>query len=105
MECLVPEDDLCEADDPNPESKDCEISAKVTQECLASTLQPGNSLVCSGYCLYSSSTFFALTLGAGVQAAPNPQDVARSRMTSSTHYSSTTNRTIPISNRGRSSRS
>eukprot|EP00908_Phaeocystis_cordata_P009722 Transcript_20515.p1 GENE.Transcript_20515~~Transcript_20515.p1 ORF type:complete len:385 (-),score=108.46 Transcript_20515:248-1402(-) len=36
-------------------------------QCLAATLQPGTSLVASGYCLYSSSTFFALTLGAGVQ--------------------------------------
>ena len=30
---------------------------------MAATLQPGTSLVASGYCLYSSSTFFALTLG------------------------------------------
>jgi len=35
-------------------------------ECLANTLRPGNSLVAAGYCLYSSSTFFALTLGSGV---------------------------------------
>lgn len=27
----------------------------------------GTSLIASGYCLYSSSTFLALTLGAGVQ--------------------------------------
>ena len=57
----------CEADpeEPTPD-EDCEISG-VSQECLSATLQPGSSLVCSGYCLYSSSTFFALTLGAGVQ--------------------------------------
>ena len=34
--------------------------------CLLNTLQPGNNLVASGYCLYSSSTFFCLTLGNGV---------------------------------------
>lgn len=31
-----------------------------------STLRPGTSLVAAGYCLYSSSVFFCLTLGAGV---------------------------------------
>ena len=46
---------------------DCEIESVASQQCLASTLQPGTSLVASGYCLYSSSTFFCLTLGAGVQ--------------------------------------
>jgi fructose-1,6-bisphosphatase I len=35
-------------------------------ECIASTLQPGTSLVAAGYCLYSSSTFLCLTLGTGV---------------------------------------
>lgn len=35
-------------------------------KCLAGTLRPGNSLVAAGYCLYSSSTFFCLTLGNGV---------------------------------------
>jgi len=35
-------------------------------ECLANTLRPGNSLVAAGYCLYSSSTFFCLTIGSGV---------------------------------------
>lgn len=38
----------------------------VLEECLVSTLQPGNSLVAAGYCLYSSSIFFCLTLGCGV---------------------------------------
>lgn len=37
------------------------------QECLASTLRPGNALIASGYCLYSSATHFVFTLGAGVQ--------------------------------------
>merc|ERR1719223_140070 len=35
-------------------------------ECLANTLQPGTKLVAAAYCLYSSSTFFVLTLGNGV---------------------------------------
>jgi len=34
-------------------------------QCLANTLQPGTNLVASAYCLYSSSTFFVLTLGNG----------------------------------------
>ena len=35
-------------------------------QCLANTLQPGTNLVAAAYCLYSSSTFIALTLGNGV---------------------------------------
>lgn len=35
-------------------------------KCLVDTLKPGNSLVASGYCLYSSSCFFCLTIGNGV---------------------------------------
>jgi len=61
--CIVPEEG-CEPTDPAPD--DCGVS-EVSTQCLAATLQPGTSLVVSGYCLYSSSTFFALTLGAGVQ--------------------------------------
>jgi len=34
--------------------------------CLANTLQPGTNLVAAAYCLYSSTTFFTLTLGNGV---------------------------------------
>lgn len=34
-------------------------------QCLANTLQPGTNLVAAAYCLYSSSTFLVLTLGAG----------------------------------------
>jgi len=36
------------------------------RECLANTLQPGTNLVAAAYCLYSSSTFLALTLGNGL---------------------------------------
>lgn len=36
------------------------------EQCLANTLQAGTNLVASAYCLYSSSTFFVLTLGNGV---------------------------------------
>jgi fructose-1,6-bisphosphatase I len=35
-------------------------------QCLANTLQPGTNLVAAAYCLYSSSTFFVVTLGCGV---------------------------------------
>eukprot|EP00599_Poterioochromonas_sp_BG-1_P001878 CAMPEP_0173134680 /NCGR_PEP_ID=MMETSP1105-20130129/1440_1 /TAXON_ID=2985 /ORGANISM="Ochromonas sp., Strain BG-1" /LENGTH=402 /DNA_ID=CAMNT_0014046533 /DNA_START=141 /DNA_END=1349 /DNA_ORIENTATION=- len=35
-------------------------------QCMVDTLRPGNSLVAAGYCLYSSSVFFCLTLGNGV---------------------------------------
>eukprot|EP01038_Epipyxis_sp_PR26KG_P007612 gene7612-10364_t len=33
---------------------------------LAETLKAGSSMVAAGYCLYSSSTFFCLTIGCGV---------------------------------------
>lgn len=33
---------------------------------MVNTLRPGSSLVAAGYCLYSSSVFFCLTLGSGV---------------------------------------
>jgi fructose-1,6-bisphosphatase I len=61
---VLPED--CDEDAPeDPEG--CDVSSSVSQACLTSTLQPGSALVASGYCLYSSSTFFTLTIGAGVQ--------------------------------------
>lgn len=51
----------------------CEVDADCVGEecteqeaaCLANTLQPGTNLVAAAYCLYSSSTFLVLTLGAG----------------------------------------
>lgn len=48
----------------------CEVTeddetGKSISECLVDTLRPGSSLVAAGYCLYSSSVFFALTLGNG----------------------------------------
>ncbi len=53
--------------------ENCEIDEECVGEecteqeaqCLANTLQPGTNLVAAAYCLYSSSTFFVLTLGAG----------------------------------------
>ena len=42
-----------------------EESADAEALCLANTLQPGTNLVAAAYCLYSSSTFLVLTLGAG----------------------------------------
>jgi len=54
-------DENCEID------SDCVGDECTEQEaqCLANTLQPGTNLVAAAYCLYSSSTFFVLTLGAG----------------------------------------
>lgn len=42
-----------------------ELKDTVEGSCLMNTLQPGTALVASGYCLYSSSCIFVLTLGAG----------------------------------------
>jgi fructose-1,6-bisphosphatase I len=55
-------DDTCEVD-PDCFGKDC---SEEEASCLANTLQPGTNLVAAAYCLYSSSTLFALTLGNGV---------------------------------------
>jgi len=65
-DCILPEEG-CDDETVASADDECKITSPVSQQCLASTLQPGTSLVASGYCLYSSSTFFALTLGAGVQ--------------------------------------
>merc|ERR1712003_447906 len=54
-------------------SEDCDIDPECIgdecteqeAQCLANTLQPGTNLVAAAYCLYSSSTFLTLTLGAG----------------------------------------
>jgi len=55
-------DEGCKMDD------DCvgEECTEQERECLANTLQPGTNLVAAAYCLYSSSTFLALTLGNGL---------------------------------------
>ncbi len=53
-------DENCEIDP----SKIVEGSEEQAQ-CLVNTLQPGTNLVAAAYCLYSSSTFLVLTLGAG----------------------------------------
>lgn len=55
----------------NPDSvcelpEDGEDLDENAQACIAGTLQPGSNLVAAGYCLYSSSVFFCLTLGNGV---------------------------------------
>merc|ERR550537_1560067 len=47
---------VCDGDECTPEEA----------RCLMNTLQPGTSLVASGYALYSSSTFFVFSFGAGV---------------------------------------
>jgi len=48
--------------DPNCVGEECN---EQEAQCLTNTLQPGTNLVAAAYCLYSSSTFFVLTLGAG----------------------------------------
>ena len=55
-------DDVCTID-PNCIGDECTEQEAL---CLANTLQPGTNLVAAAYCLYSSSTFLALTLGNGV---------------------------------------
>ena len=54
-------DESCEIDT-NCVGDEC---ADQEAQCLANTLQPGTNLVAAAYCLYSSSTFLVLTLGAG----------------------------------------
>ena len=54
-------DQSCEIDFDDP----AEDSSEAEARCLANTLQPGKNLVAAAYCLYSSSTFLVLTLGAG----------------------------------------
>ena len=44
---------------------ECDLTADDFDTCLETTLQPGNSLVASGYVLYSSATHLFMTLGAG----------------------------------------
>ncbi|KAL3920461.1 MAG: hypothetical protein SGPRY_005242 [Prymnesium sp.] len=76
-QCVTPYDECSNDEVPSPPGAEegCAIEGEVSSECLAATLQPdrvfgpmaGTSLIASGYCLYSSSTFLALTLGAGVQ--------------------------------------
>ena len=51
--------------------KDClidygeDINSENTKKCLLKNLDCGKNLVASGYCMYSSSTVFMLTLGDG----------------------------------------
>jgi len=54
-------DENCDID-PNCVGEEC---SEQEAQCLANTLQPGTNLVAAAYCLYSSSTFFVLTLGNG----------------------------------------
>ena len=35
------------------------------ENCIINVCQPGSSLLCAGYCLYSSATNFVLTIGKG----------------------------------------
>lgn len=41
---------------------------KVEQRCIVNVCQPGNNLLAAGYCMYSSSIIFVLSIGNGVFA-------------------------------------
>merc|ERR1711990_953156 len=41
------------------------VSDKEMRDCLGATLQEGNKLVVSGYCLYSAATAFVMSFGGG----------------------------------------
>ena len=43
-----------------------EDAAKIEEKCVMNVCQPGNNLLCAGYCMYSSSTILVLTIGQGV---------------------------------------
>jgi fructose-1,6-bisphosphatase I len=42
------------------------MRTRLQEQCVVNVCQPGKDLVCSGYCLYSSSTVLVLTIGQGV---------------------------------------
>jgi fructose-1,6-bisphosphatase I len=48
---------------PDQEGELGEISDEAMRECLGATLQSGNKLVVSGYCLYSAATSFVFSFG------------------------------------------
>lgn len=43
-----------------------EDAAKIEEKCVMNVCQPGNNLLCAGYCMYSSSTILVVTIGQGV---------------------------------------
>ncbi|XP_066388295.1 fructose-1,6-bisphosphatase, chloroplastic-like [Miscanthus floridulus] len=46
--------------------EDNETLDSVEQRCIVSVCQPGSNLLAAGYCMYSSSVIFVLTVGTGV---------------------------------------
>jgi fructose-1,6-bisphosphatase I len=54
----APSEECSVGDMDNPE--------KMMENCILNVCQPGSSLLAAGYCLYSSSTVFVLTVGDGV---------------------------------------
>ncbi|KAJ0247043.1 Fructose-1,6-bisphosphatase 1 [Hirschfeldia incana] len=54
--------DECIVDD----SDDISALGSEEQRCIVNVCQPGNNLLAAGYCMYSSSVIFVLTLGKGV---------------------------------------
>ncbi|KAE8099287.1 hypothetical protein FH972_017280 [Carpinus fangiana] len=55
--------DECLADHGDDDTLD-----NVEQKCIVSVCQPGSNLLAAGYCMYSSSVIFVLTIGTGVFA-------------------------------------
>ncbi|KAH7666500.1 Fructose-1,6-bisphosphatase protein [Dioscorea alata] len=45
---------------------DANLLDQVEQKCVVSVCQPGSNLLAAGYCMYSSSVIFVLTVGNGV---------------------------------------
>lgn len=48
------------------DSDDISALGSEEQRCIVNVCQPGNNLLAAGYCMYSSSVIFVLTLGKGV---------------------------------------
>ncbi|CAH8361729.1 unnamed protein product [Eruca vesicaria subsp. sativa] len=51
-----------------PDSDDTSALGSEEERCIVNVCQPGNNLLAAGYCMYSSSVIFVLTLGKGVFA-------------------------------------
>ncbi|XP_076937529.1 fructose-1,6-bisphosphatase, chloroplastic-like [Bidens hawaiensis] len=51
-----------------PDISDDSTLDSVEQKCIINVCQPGNNLLAAGYCMYSSSIIFVLSIGTGVYA-------------------------------------
>lgn len=59
--------DECLADAGDDDDDNATLGS-VEQKCIVNVCQPGSNLLAAGYCMYSSSVIFVLTLGNGVFA-------------------------------------